>query len=578
MDPEARPSCAELISQLAEIYAGRPLPPFMLSEEALQRRKEREAKNVVRSDSRKKAAPVVPQRKGAPPSANSAAAKRLAAKKGDVLTSPAPIDSFGPSSNGGGSSFDPFAENADPHFDAQPISVLGNNSDFDPFADDSSTSTVVRQPSFSGTRSSFSSEFAPSTAPPQSSSSVASLFPSATSVQDDALFAPSTPSRSTAKSNDGFATDFATTADFDPFASSPAPPAPATPGSMRKPSFLDEYVPPSSSSKAVRKPSFGNETGMCRLRLFRMIHTHECSLIDFTPTKPATTKNDFSSFEPAFDPFASPARTSSSVAVSNSGFETTSSDPFAISNNSAPQPPPNPFSPTRNSFTSSSASELLDVLPPVVELVPTPAPTSNNHVNFVDDLLSNNDHKPKNNHSYGMDLLSLSEPPVLTPSKAEPARQKSVSAKTPNELLSLYDQPPPVQPQQSQSAKPIMLNNSQAPTNPFASRGPMGNTGNAISGMVMGSQQPSMGMRPMGMIQSQPPTYQQYPNGSTYMNNPASRPVIVNNPASNMNANNPPVRPNFSSYGGGMQGSNSKFISTPKKEADPFSSLNVLPK
>lgn len=68
---------------LVEIAANRPLPPYTLSSEALKRREDRIAADQLRENkNKKKAAPVVPVRKGAPPSANSVAAKRLAAKRG----------------------------------------------------------------------------------------------------------------------------------------------------------------------------------------------------------------------------------------------------------------------------------------------------------------------------------------------------------------------------------------------------------------------------------------------------------------------------------------------------------------
>jgi hypothetical protein len=279
VDPEARPSCSELITQLAEIYAGRPLPPFVLTEEALQRRKEREAKNVVRSDPRKKVVQAVPQRKGAPPAVNSAAAKRLAAKKGEVVTSSASsgfdVDftdnstSFVASSDNNG--FDPFVSEGDDAFSSPPITMSTNSNNFggfDPFADNSSSTQPLRQPSFTATQpqstqafqSSFTADFPSSGSTQRSTSSVASLFPAATPVAEDS-FAPSIPSKPVPFQS-SFGDEFTATVDFDLFAASTTTSvAPSTPGSMRKPSFLDEYVPPSSSSKAVRKPSFNSDCG-----------------------------------------------------------------------------------------------------------------------------------------------------------------------------------------------------------------------------------------------------------------------------------------------------------------------------
>jgi hypothetical protein len=308
-----------------------------------------------------------------------------------------------------------------------------------------------------------------------------------------------------------------------------------------------------------------------------------CQIVDFTPTKPvnntknSTTNSDFSSFEPSFDPFASPNRRTShgfaTTSSSASEFDSLPIDPFSASQS---VPVQHSSSASRSSFTASMPAPTTNVfLPPVVELVPTAAPVAHNQVNLVDDLISS--HPVVNSHSksnsFGMDLLTLSEAPVLTPSKVEPSRHKSVVAKTPSELLSLYDQvPPPQQQSQGQGAKPIMLNNSQPPPNPFAPR-PIG--GNAISGMgmMMGSQPAPAPMRSASMMPQQP--YQYSSGTNTYVNNPASRPIIVNNPASSMNTSNSgaPVRPSFSSpYGSAVNNSNVK------KDGDPFASLNVLTK
>eukprot|EP01031_Cornospumella_fuschlensis_P043247 gene43247-52861_t len=71
---------------VTELAAGRALPPHSLSAEALQRIAERERGAQQRGPALKKkaAAPVVPARQGLPPAPNSVAAKRLAAKRGEV--------------------------------------------------------------------------------------------------------------------------------------------------------------------------------------------------------------------------------------------------------------------------------------------------------------------------------------------------------------------------------------------------------------------------------------------------------------------------------------------------------------
>lgn len=150
IDPEARPSIAELLTMLVELAAGRPLPAYELTAEAIKRREDRIAANQVReSKAKKKAAPVVPLRKGVPPSANSVAAKRLAAKRGQPLpsgeedlfdsSSPTEFDTS-PTAHSARSapvglavsSFDPFGDEPAPAVTSQATPTAD---DFDPFAD-----------------------------------------------------------------------------------------------------------------------------------------------------------------------------------------------------------------------------------------------------------------------------------------------------------------------------------------------------------------------------------------------------------------------------------------------------------
>jgi hypothetical protein len=319
--------------QLTELAANRPLPAFALSAEAIQRRKEREAKNVVRTDQKKKYAPAIPQRKGAPPSATSAAAKRLAAKKGDQVITSAPMgevlfdanfDAFAQSTavqitpTMESSHFDPFA--AQPAFeDADGFgsisfaeSVASSSTAFDPFSSSSpvhqpsftSTSiTAVRQPSFTSTSvtavrlPSFTASSSVSTAAPKNASSLASLFPTTEPAEEmefdvphDELFElPEAPEISASQSwtfaapttdLDGFENEFG--AAFDPFSSpsksTSVPVAAHVPTSpVRKPSFLSQFEqsPPPLPSPA--RPKCVQQEGMY---LFIVV-TAEEFLIDF---------------------------------------------------------------------------------------------------------------------------------------------------------------------------------------------------------------------------------------------------------------------------------------------------------
>lgn len=84
IDPEARPTVLDLLLAMREISRGAPLPPYELSPEAVQRRAARIAADEVRkAKAKKKTGPTVPEvKRAAPPSVNSVAAKRLAAKRG----------------------------------------------------------------------------------------------------------------------------------------------------------------------------------------------------------------------------------------------------------------------------------------------------------------------------------------------------------------------------------------------------------------------------------------------------------------------------------------------------------------
>lgn len=102
IDPEARPIILELLLAMREISKGSPLPPYELSAEALQRRAARIAADEVRNTKAKKKPTATPidTKRSAPPSANSVAAKRLAAKRGvsvevtDNHLTPGPSTSF----------------------------------------------------------------------------------------------------------------------------------------------------------------------------------------------------------------------------------------------------------------------------------------------------------------------------------------------------------------------------------------------------------------------------------------------------------------------------------------------------
>lgn len=89
VDPEARPSIAQLLQTFAAIATGKPLPHYEVPREAILRKEEREITAKKREEKNKnalkKAAPkIVPSKCTAPLDSNSVAARRLAMKKGSV--------------------------------------------------------------------------------------------------------------------------------------------------------------------------------------------------------------------------------------------------------------------------------------------------------------------------------------------------------------------------------------------------------------------------------------------------------------------------------------------------------------
>ena len=88
MDPEARPSIAQLLQALGAVANGKPLPYYVIPAEAIERRKEREITAKKREEKnkilllKKKPVKIVPFKPTGPLDCNSVAARRLAMKKG----------------------------------------------------------------------------------------------------------------------------------------------------------------------------------------------------------------------------------------------------------------------------------------------------------------------------------------------------------------------------------------------------------------------------------------------------------------------------------------------------------------
>lgn len=94
--------------------AGRALPLHILSQEALQRRQDRIEADKIKDKGKKKtdASLSTNSKKGSAPSANSVAAKRLAAKRGQVVVGSVGAEIVGADFNNGfEANFDSFADN-----------------------------------------------------------------------------------------------------------------------------------------------------------------------------------------------------------------------------------------------------------------------------------------------------------------------------------------------------------------------------------------------------------------------------------------------------------------------------------
>jgi hypothetical protein len=202
-----------------ELAANRPLPPYQLSAEALQRREERLAATILRDNKiKKKVAPVVPARKGMPPSANSVAAKRLAAKRGQPFDQ-AHEDLFeaGPSS----------CEQPRSSFSAAPAAVAFSS--FDPFDDAPATAPALIA---SSTSAPVQTDLSHHPQLPQRKASAAATLDSGVGVDKpgtvrrpsfEANNQPSQVATGFGQGFDAFGQDSEDETGFDPFASTAVP-------------------------------------------------------------------------------------------------------------------------------------------------------------------------------------------------------------------------------------------------------------------------------------------------------------------------------------------------------------------
>lgn len=377
-DPEVRPTLDQLLYWISQLIQGQPLPEYILTAEAQQKRVDRIAANNVRAQkkSTKKPQPVAaPKATQAGVASDSVAAKRLAAKRGGLQS----VSTYEPSMA--------------PVVPQQNYS--GFSSDTDGFAAD------------------FGSFGSSTTKPATNTSNAnASSFPSTSSNapvfdafgDNDNLFQPSS------ASNNGFQPTVASaavgkhdTADFlfdtevvnvgddDEFGndgfSLPSAPSPMKPSSMasspahmaRKQSHQSMTPSLSSSFGDLPKPSPGNQLGFDafgdnfsdpfgKMSVGKGVFTPPVSSRVNTNQNSRQNSNDYNAFEPSVPSVTTYTNTSSS---SSFGFDESFLDGFAPSVSTGVAAKPNPTiitTPARSAIArggtaNSSSSNLKSMVP-----------------------------------------------------------------------------------------------------------------------------------------------------------------------------------------------------------------------
>jgi hypothetical protein len=632
IDPEARPIILELLLAMREISKGSPLPPYELSAEALQRRAARIAADEVRNTKTKKKPTATPidTKRSAPPSANSVAAKRLAAKRGvsvdatDNHLTPGPSSSFqedlfsnsnasvGNFAFPGNNDGTDFVQDAgfDPFDDVGPANHHSNSSDsavdvWDATSGGATTvSATVRRPSFSTADDAFAPTVTSHTVdhkvksdefdPFSNDSPRAEAVPVVDSTSQFGEFDPFAPAEAVVEDSAAIFDDsgFQPTQATRPMASALLDTVDDTP-----------VAPPTTAVKPKR-PSFAtaDQDG------FDMFDNSVASTPVVVSAVTTVAHNDDDLFDPPSSTPAKRLENTLSVSTSESTF-----DPFEPSTASKPAASPQNFSPLSSfsnpttsvhpSSASNSAHQLHDLIfassaPSTSHSATINQATSNSNSAF--DALPNTPLEPARAAPVVVATHDLLELPVHHSSTSSTSTS-TFSATTPSgkgslgpaDVLSLYDAPKseaPLKPMRPASAKSMPFGDELLP--PPQALGYVPARGVGLGGgrpmpptPMMGSMSgPPMGMGTgtgmgMGMNYTQPP------NGPSIMRpmsssiSPYSSSSISPGSSSSSSSSSTMtgVRPNM--------GMNSNVVS-PRgvvgsfrpAAADPFDSLNQFKK
>lgn len=363
IDPEGRPSIPELLECARALLTGQPMPTLVVPEAVLQRRIERAENDkrrmqLLASKQKKNVAPA--PRAPAPLDSNSVAARRLAAKRGQVVSGPpAPIQPsaiISPKSLTTKSFDEPKSEAFDSGGHATSGDFFG--ADFpstgiisaaanDLFFDDSSAPETITK---SAAPFNSPDEFEPS-----SRKGMIKLFGSAEAVDEPAT-------QYSSSHNDGFDpfSDTAGAATFDPFEEHVSRDSFGgkagkvdrfSSGFPADDLFNDNQSISGPSTSSVKRTSFGEAEQRHSFTVAASTNTNPWDSDPFTSSA-TPTKVTYPIVPDPFSTSSQPVPSHPQLSLGNEAF-----DPFA---DSAPVMSPTPYQPPANGSRSGSATFLDD--------------------------------------------------------------------------------------------------------------------------------------------------------------------------------------------------------------------------
>jgi AP2-associated kinase len=602
--PEARPTIFELLLAMREVSKGSPLPPYELSAEALQRRAERIAADEVRKIKAKKKPNATPidTKRSAPPSANSVAAKRLAAKRGvsvdandnSLILDPSSSfqeDLFSSSSVGTkNAAFSPGNDAAD----------FGQDIGFDPFdgghADHHSSSGGSAVDAWDATPA---TNLAAPVRRPSFSTNDDAFAPTGSSIDHNAKSDTFDPFANESSHTAAVSVDPASHSDgFDPFAPSDTVTAtssaffddnsfqPTQPTSSVASALFDtvDDIPAALPTTAVKpnRPSFSNE-GPDGFDMFDN-SISDTPLVASTVTATAVAQQDNDLFDP---PTSTPAKRQCSftatVSANESFFDpfepSSASKPAAVSQNlSARNSFSNPTTSTHPSSTSNSAHQLHDLIFASSAPLVFHSSTTISSSTSAFDALPTTPLEPVRAAPIAVathDLLEMSvhhsSTSTSTFASTAPSGRTNLG---PADVLSLYDAPKseaPLKPVRATSVKSMPFGDDLLPPPQALGYVPRGLNVGLGGGWPMPSAPTMSNMGgPMGMGMGGGMNYTQLPTGA-----PMTRPLSSTISSHSSSISGGRLNMNMNNY---MNSSGNVVGSYRSVTADPFDSLNQFKK